>query len=309
MLMLLDDWQVRPSGGGLLLVLRNAPSAGEIHYWESKPLQAIEVQARAILSDHREFKLQAASPIFRFQTQEGEYGAGLILDGRSAHVHAPMRIVICSVFAEHFCTCLVATIRDKDFFAELGERACQLAAHDRLMLGVRPRRFVFSPPSDWRIRRAGLSAWMFPKTYPRPFVRLVVPPATPLGVAPDEELENRLRRDDQLYGLRADPGAAPLVSEVKTATGLAGVLIQGSVQAFPSPAPLYRAVVYLYDSLYSYSLQMCWHAEQQTPSNMELLQQVAGSLEPLPQPRLGVSSAPRSNIPPTSSEALSHWSG
>lgn len=308
MLPITDDWRAVPSQGGTLLRWASAVEAGWVQYVESRPLQPLHAQVHDQLGIDPDFAVEAASPIFRFQTQEGEYGAGLIVDGRSQKTRAPQRRIFCSVMADHFCTWLVAHLLQPSRYAELGDRVIRLAASDRLWLGLRRRRFVFAPPAGWRLRAMGLSAWLLHPAFPRRRVSIVVPPAWPL--ADDTPgLDAWLREQDSHEALSVEPEPEYRIQARTSARGLQGFLREGLVRDSRDGERRLRIAVSLRDERYLYGLRLIAPADEPVHPHVELLLALSDSIEPLPggQASEPVTPGPASVPPPGG--VMMHWSG
>lgn len=307
MLPISDGWQAIPSEGGILLRWAPAAEACWVQYVESRPLQPLAAQVQQQLALDSEFSVAASSPIFRFQTEEGEYGAGLIVDGRSRLSGAPLRRIFCSVFADHTCTSLVAHLQQPSRYAELGDRVVRLAASDRLCLGQRRRRFAFSPPPGWPIRAVGLSAWLLHPAFPRRGVRIVVPPAWPL--ADDTPgLDVWLREQDGQEGLSAEPATEYRLQARKTALGLPGFLREGFVRASRDGERHLRLASFMRDEHYLYGLRLIAPADEPPRPLVELLSALSDSIEPLPRGLAGGPTTPSPASVPSPRALMTHWS-
>lgn len=324
MLPIADEWHAQPSAGGLLLwPVDQAASVCQVRYWESRPLRPLHAQARECLGRDPDFVLQAASPVFRFQTHEGEYGAGLIVDGvhrqglPSAAARGPLgrpqRRILCSVFAEHFCTWLEATVDDPARYPELGDRVIRLAASDRLGLGVRRRRFVFTPPAGWRLHAVGSTARLFHPDYPRRRLALAVPAAWPRG-EDTPGLDAWLAEQDRGDGLSPEPTAEYQIVARATARGLQGFLREGFVLDRRDGSRRQRLAYYLRDERYLYGLRLVASLDETHTLLVSTLTALADSIEPLPGGQAAGStanSAPSGPASPTPVPGglMTHWSG
>jgi hypothetical protein len=164
-----------------------------------------------------------------------------------------------------------------DEFARLAAGVRTLVATARVELGIRPRRFEYTPPAGWHgIARDLMTEW-YPFEFPRRRAMLTVFPAM-LIVAPAESAIDRLLEDDQAAGFALKAISGPCVSVMSTLTGLAWT-IRGQFGTAPACV---RDLMILRDDVYQYSLIM-----ERTPEDEQAydeLTRVMRSIVPLPRP-------------------------
>src|SRR6185312_3415088 len=116
-------------------------------------------------------------------------------------------------------------------------------------LGVRPRRFLYTPPPGWRAQANGLSAVYYPAEFPQVVAHLTVPPAEPLR-RPVLAVYAAIVQADAALGLVTEQefGPDPISSE----HGLRGRQWYTILKA-PSRVRQFRYVILFQDEHYTYT--------------------------------------------------------
>lgn len=166
------SWDVR--GGGITLVPPEGNGAGAIRYRERlRPLRS----AGALIAA----KTEGQSAPFKHElavTAEGEYAT--IVELQSAEQSRIVQRTFAFVFADDWYSEIAGLALRPDQFDRFSLTVRQLVRDTQLMLGVRRRRFLYTPPVGWAgYARLPLFTTWFPSTYPADPTSIVVYPAVP----------------------------------------------------------------------------------------------------------------------------------
>jgi hypothetical protein len=229
--------------------------------------------ARAVDPD---FEPLRTSPPERRVTDEGEYAALVVQEGRSPR-GAAVRL-LGYVLGDDWYASLIATVFATEQATRFRDVVETLLASDAHALGLRRRRFLYRAPAGWQGRNLDTfhAAW-FPPDHPRDRSRLTVCPARPLpgsaGLAGLEALTGEPTRDfvaDVQIGPRRGRQAGAVMSRYQVTGACAG-------------QPMVRDVTLLQDERHVYPLIVDSPPELAT-RNQALLAEVAASVELLPRP-------------------------
>lgn len=161
-----------------LLTLYPPGGGGRIRVYERlRPLlPASQVVARVLEDDpsYRIAKLGRAIPVV---TSEGELGAWVSIDGTREGTR--VRREIAMIFADELVVAFDVLCIDQTKWDTLDVTARNLVVSHQLGLGVRRRRFIYTPPPGWTSLARGLVAYFYPPGFPRDPSLLVIYPATP----------------------------------------------------------------------------------------------------------------------------------
>src|SRR5690606_1818780 len=161
-----------------LLTLYPPGGGGRIRVYERlRPLlRASQVVARVLEDDpaYRIARLGRAVPLV---TSEGELGAWVSLDGTREGVR--VRREIAMIFADELVVAFDILCIDQTKWDTLDVAARELVVSHQLGLGIRRRRFIYTPPPGWTPLARGLVGYFYPPEFPRDPSLLVVYPANP----------------------------------------------------------------------------------------------------------------------------------
>lgn len=276
------SWSVMNTGTGLLLFPADQPRVGGIRYAERLgPLEPV----RKLVAEFPKpvgFVPSQLGPIERFQTEEGEYAAYVVLSGHSGEV--PTELSFAFVFGDDFYSRIVGAVRDPARFAQFRQAVRQIALSERLFLGQpRRRRYLFQPPPGWQGVNVGFEPSFLPPDYPNNPTSITVTPALPL----QRSLQNSIGRN--LLGLSEGDAPPAQLAREELPSGLRAEYwhrptrqpAAGSSAAGPAIG-IYVAL--MDDGVYMYSLRLI-DGSAASGAGLALLKKLAASVEPLPQPQ------------------------
>lgn len=164
---------------GVVLRPKATPDAVEIRYVERlRPLAPVtELVAAARRPGWRELERDAIEP---FVTNEGEHAAQLTLRGTLDG--APAIRSLAFVFLDDYVARVAGLARAPDDGPRLVAQVHRLARLDAHLLGVRRRRYVYTPPdpAGWHgYLMPPFHAYYIPLDYPRDSTTIAVYPALP----------------------------------------------------------------------------------------------------------------------------------
>jgi len=249
---------------------------GGIRYRERvRPLARTGEIVHQVLARFPLFQPTEVGPPERLITHEGEYAALVTVGGKVNG--APAQRDLGLVFGDDFHALISAIAFDPERFAAFTRAVRLLTQMDSLGLGVRRRRFLYSPPPGWQgLPRGSVTDWM-PPDFPRNRSMMQIFPANPGGARPEAVFENMLA-DDLQDGFQpaSTEGPAPIPSD----HGLEGSAwtIAGSLPGRPRT---YRELVVLSDERFTYTLRL--QTEQPDPDDhRRLFRDVVRSAQPIP---------------------------
>jgi hypothetical protein len=265
----------------------------EIRYSEAvRPVLPAAELVREVLSQQPEFTILASSPPELCITAEGEYAELVRVRGQLDD--RPAWHLIGTVHGDESMTVLDVLVGDPAALTEMAQLWRTLIYNDRLGLGVRKRRFYFTPPPGWRQQPSGLGSRLVPPDYPRQPATLIVHPAVPRDSGEDAVLFALLRAY-QSRGLLVDAlsDAEPVTSDY----GLHGKTwaLRGS---FPGRPELRCDVLVFADPRYLYALCLESGATANRADLQSILPAVARSVRPIPLPASARPGAPSAPSPP-----------
>jgi len=216
-----------------------------------------------------------ASPIERLVTAEGEYAA-------FATLTAPgLQRDVGFVFGDDFYARISAVTRSAEHFAEMTKLVRELVSSDVQMLGVRRRRYEYTPPRGWQpLARGFVTDWLAPG-YPGNVASLTVYPALPVEYAPAELLASML-----VPRVAGSEVVTEKTSPLGLANGLAGDLGE-SIVAVDGRRIVTLACV-LRDRRYAYPLEATLGDDAALRAELD---RVIASVQPIPQPASTAASA------------------
>lgn len=241
-----------------------------------RPVRRLLDVARSIVEGDPDFVPATFQPAELIKTAEGEYAALVVLDG--SYRGQPARRFVGSVLTEDFATELDVLALVPERFAALHKLALSLLMNDTLQLGVRPRRFLYTPPPGWNALLRGLSATYYPPEFPQVLAELTVPPAEPqrrsLLV-----VYAAIAQADAAAGLTTEHEFGP--DPVSSDHGLRGRQWYTILKS-PAQTRLYRYVVLFQDDHYTYTLRLQSDSQAHLSAQHKSLVAVCRSVHPLP---------------------------
>ena len=165
-------------------------SAAQIRYrWRVRPLRSLKAVGDAAWldtawRDRQELQRQL------LYTMEGEFACHAELAGSSKT--GPVQLHLGIVLGDDFYDVLEMKVWQPALLPEMGSLARSLIKNISLGLGVRRRRFWYTPPPSWQGFPRELAARWFPPDYPADRTCLTVFPASPLTLSPESIWEGWL---------------------------------------------------------------------------------------------------------------------
>jgi hypothetical protein len=261
-------WSKAYSGDVLTLYHPDGPAAGAIRYRERvRPLVPARVAVEELLGRTPRFAEPVLGKLESGVTAEGEYAAYVPIAGRVEG--RPAHRAVGLVFGDDFYALLSGLCLATERVAEF-TRLFRLLVHaDSLGLGVRRRRYLYTPPPGWQGQARGLTTEWTPPGYPRAQSLIQVYPANPAAVELQVVFEQMLAEDrgtgfvvDKVVGPHPAGSAHGLIGKVWTVTGRfadrkgsASLRPRaGGAVAAPGP-PAERNLVVFKDAHYRYALR------------------------------------------------------
>jgi hypothetical protein len=266
----IPGWRAEIRQSGLILVPPEGDEVGAIRYVEqNRPLAKIG-DIVASLPTPASYAIDDISAVDRFATVEGEHAAVVTASGTLAG--HPVERTIGVVFADDFYSMTIGLARRPDEFARFRATIRELVENDTFMFGVRRRRFVHAPPSDWHGFFVGSmhTNWL-PLDYPRNSATLTIYPALPVHEGESDHAAAFVRQQVQSI----DDGDLAYCGVATAASGLSGVWYQVVV------GDVVRDFVVLEDGRYIYPLALDTGPDQRA-DNLAVLWRVVDSIERVP---------------------------
>ncbi|MCA9675394.1 MAG: hypothetical protein H6709_05280 [Kofleriaceae bacterium] len=276
-----------PGGGGRIRV-----------YERIRPVRRLSELVAYVVERDPAFRITGLRDATEVITTEGEHGAWVRVVGRRDDV--PAVRFVGAVFADEFALAIdtLVAVRDRSSLLEATSR--ELLLGTSLRLGVRRRRYRYTPPADWSVIPSGLTANWYPPDFPGNQTNLVVHPAEPSTDEPDVIFDRFLaaERDRGLVGEGAIDESA-LVS----VGGLSGRRwsFQGTLAS--KQVPMHCELVAFTAAPYVYAMRLESTALERVAEHRELLSAVARSALPVPKPG---SQAGFGTMPPPV-DLFGHW--
>jgi hypothetical protein len=210
----------------------------------------------------------------RLTTAEGEYAAQVTLacvdDGRPAQCNLGI------VFGDDFYARLAAICYRVELYEEVTRVVRELVVGDTHQLGMRRRRFEYSPPRGWQPIVHGFVTDWFAPNYPRDAVQLTVYPANLLATMSARPLVRLLIGEGPA---RVEREA---IVPLSLSTGLVGEL--AAVALALGERRRFKLCAVLHDSRFSYALAATALEEGQLAAHRTELERVIDSVQPIPNP-------------------------
>jgi hypothetical protein len=265
--------------GANLVTLYPPEGGGRIRYHQRCAGRTFRRIVDEVLAKDPLFRVEMVMPPARVISDEGEYGAWVVLRGTRDGTRA-MRYVG-AIMTDDVCAAVDGIVLVRPRYAALEKATRELLQGVSLGLGVRRRRFLYDPPPGWQALPSGLVANWYPPDFPANATNVAVYPANPVARSPHELFE-RLLADEQQNGLVVE-GA---ISEepFRSDHGLAGTwwCVRGH-RARP-PGPVHREIVIFGDPTYRYSLRLETTIAERIAEHRDLFRAVARSARPIPLP-------------------------
>jgi hypothetical protein len=277
MIVLPHGWAVVNEADHLLL--EQADAGARIVYRErNHPLAKVGVLVRRHLADFREFvPNELPDCVERVMTAEGEYGALATIAGSERG--QPAQRDLGFVFGDDFYA-LVSSVCVRPAHFEMVTSAVRtLVATDIHALGVRRRRFEYSPPRGWLpIARYMVTDWLAPN-FPRDACHLTVYPANPLSISPI----NVLATLAQSFRGASTQIERERMGTMRTPSGLAGEIAE--IVYVDGPSRLIKQFAVMQDARYNYTLEVTATADAALEAHRAELENVFASVQPIPSVR------------------------
>ncbi len=273
-------WTVVPEAGMLELVHPEGRAIGLVHYRERmRPLARLGVLVREYLALNREFTTTAPYAAERLVTREGEHAALVTL--RGTEDGAPAQRDLGFVFGDDFFASLTGQSTIEARFDELTATVRDLVTSDSHGLGVRRRRFEYTPPVDWEPIVEGFVTDWYPPGFPNDPVILTVRPANPRTLEPLEMIAAMMQElGRSSYHVEIESGPTP----VAPSADLHGAIVTLRL-ARAGDRELIKQVAVVRDARFAYSLEVTARSVDQLEAHPRMLEHVVESIRPVPQAR------------------------
>lgn len=282
--------------GGFTLTPPEGPACGAIRYEERlRPVLPIPALLAAAQARDPRFRVTRQRLPELLTTQEGEYAALVVLEGVLEGVATPVQRSIGYVFGDDFYARIAGLALRSDQFARFEDQVRKLVLADTHYLGLRRRRFLFSPPPGFfGVERSLMHAYYYAPTYPHDPTVICVYPAIPLAMWQAADLTRHVR---PIHGLSVENSAGPFPRKTAALAGetweLRGTNDDRQVTQ--------RTLVVMHDDRYAYPLSIDVLANHAASAeHMARFNAVVESVQRLP----GSRGAP---VPPVGRGVLSHW--
>jgi hypothetical protein len=271
-------WTKVYSGDSLALYHPEGAAVGGIRYRERvRPLVGASLVVEELLARFPQFQGAAPNRPEMLVTAEGEYAAHVVVSGLVDGKPAQRDVGL--VFGDDFYALLSGLCVVEEKFAEFSRLVRLLVRLDSHALGVRRRRYLYTPPPGWHGQARGLTTEWSPLDFPQVPTLIHVFPANPLAEQPQTVLDQMLAEDAANgFVFEAMRGPEPIAS----LHGLAG-LAWNIVGTFGGKPRSHRDLVVLKDNRYLYSLRLETMQEERSVERALFLELVR-SVQPIPAP-------------------------
>lgn len=286
-------WRVVPEAGWLELVHPDGRAIALIQYRERmRPLHPVGRLVEEYLALEPHFVAGKAAIVERLVTEEGEHAALTTLAGTEAS--RAVQHDLGFVFGDDF----FATVRGRCFvesrFAEVTAIVRQLVIGDSHGLGVRRRRFEYTPPAGWEpVVDTFVTDW-YPPGFPAESILLTMRPASPRTLGPLELLMHTVHElsvGGHVVEIETPASPAP------THGPLSGVQVTFRVRP-AGAATVLKQITILQDALYTYVVEVTASDAGRLAAHAALTADVVASIRPVPHAQ-----GAKPDI-----HAFSHWS-
>ncbi len=286
----LDAW---PQHHGLhLLTLYPPAGGGRIRVYERlRPVLRASQVVQRVLDDDPAYRLGGVSRAQPFVTSDGEHGAWIDLQG--TRDEASVRRAIAIIFADEFVVAFDILAIQLERWDELELTARELVVAHELGLGIRRRRYLYTPPPGWTGLARGLVGYFYPPGFPNDRAFLVVQPAIPVPEVPDglgAELGDGLA-----------PSGTPIDRAIEGVEGLHARHVVLAGTALRSHQPLVRHAIIQHAPPYLYVMRLDHPGVADDDEVPAVLAATARSIVPVPNP--GARVIPR----PGTAVLFDHW--
>ncbi len=274
----LRGWSKTYSGDSITFYPPDGPGIGGIRYRERvRPLVRVVTVVEQMLARYPQFVHTEVGPTESVQTAEGEYGAVVTIGGTVNG--APAQRDLGFVFGDDFYALISALSVDPARFADFTRWVRLLVTLDAHALGVRRRRFLYTPPAGWQGLPRGFTTEWAPLDFPKNLSLIHVFPANPIGEEPGTVLDQMLAEDaNNGFVLEAMRGPEAISSQ----HGLGGNA-WNIVGTFGHKPRSHRDLVVFKDQRFLYSLRLETMQEERQRERQVFLDLVR-SAHPIPTP-------------------------
>jgi hypothetical protein len=278
----IPGWRTIHEAGLIELVHPAGRAVATIEYRERvRPLGRIGTLVREHLAAEPQFTAHAIPDgAERLVTNEGEHAALVTVRGQERG--APAQRDLGFVFGDDFYAAIFGQCFEEARFAELTAKVRGLVLADSHALGVRRRRFEYTPPPDWEPIIENLVTDWYPPGYPSDGVILSVYAANPRKVEPNAVFHG-LIRELALAGNHVSVEGDP--TPARASAGLAGSILTVTLRRSVAGATTaVKKLALLQDPRYSYGLELSARSAAELAAHPGLLDAVVASVKPIPEP-------------------------
>lgn len=271
------EWSFVVLPEGVAMIHPQGASVATIHYRErSRPVRRITNLVRMVLAGWPQFTVETMGPLERFTTNDGEYAAAISIRGIERGL--PVQRDLGFVLTDDFFSSATLTCWSKERSRELSLVHRTLVRADVHALGVRRRRFEYTPPPSYQPLKQSLAVEWIPPDYPRNASTILVHPANPREGYGTADL-GRVREGLEQLGYTVSRVEPP--ARVTARSGLGGEIQLLAFEKRSEPAAL-RASVLLQDDLYAYPIELTCRSPDRWAEARAVLDELVQSIQPLP---------------------------
>lgn len=268
-------WRADLVRDGLVLVHPKGPKVGTIVYSDRlRPLARVGTLVRGVLSQTPGFELDSLGAVQRLTTHEGEHAAAITALGRQHG--APVQRDLGFVLGDDFYAQVSGLCFDEGARSQFSTLVRELTQQDSQALGVRRRRFEYTPPAGWQPIPHSLATEWLPPDYPANRSWIMAYAANPIALVPEATLATSVQYLKHLGSEleERDP------EDVRVGP------LQGRRQVVLAKAtgqpPMLREIVRLQDETFSYLLELSNYTPQTWTAMRNVFQALINSIKPVP---------------------------
>jgi hypothetical protein len=277
----IPGWRTIHEAGLIELVHPAGRSAATIAYRERvRPLGRIGALVREHLAAEPQFTgWVIPDAAERLVTNEGEHAALVTLRGRERG--APAQRDLGFVFGDDFYAAIFGQCFDEARFGELTAKVRGLVLADGHALGVRRRRFEYTPPPGWEPIVENLVTEWYAPGYPREGVMLTVYAANPRKIETSAAFHAMIRELEQAGNHVAVEGAPTPARASSLVGSILSLSLRRSVAGMMTAV---KKLALLQDARYSYGLELTARSAAELAAYPGVLEAVVASVKPIPEP-------------------------
>ncbi|MFN0253811.1 MAG: hypothetical protein ACKV2T_43495 [Kofleriaceae bacterium] len=269
-------WTLKPGVVYSTLIPPAGLSVGAIRYQERvRPLLRLGQLVARRLEVVPAFQLAQLAEPEVLTTREGEHAALVVATGEIEG--RPAQRSMGFVFGDDFYARIEGVALTSEAFGPLNDIVRDLVVTDSHALGVRRRRFRYTPPPAWQALVRGFQTDWIPRRFPAEWAMITVHPANPVRESVGDMLRAFVMQQ-VLFGVELQEELD--YREVQTSSGLVGGL--ASIACLQHGVRALRSVVALLDFRHVYVLEMVSRTVPLWPAHTKEFEAFWKSVRPIP---------------------------